>query len=77
LNSYAAVIKLVAPTMAPTEFKAQRHIDTSIYPSGYNGSDAERASILPVAPDTSHDEWNYTILPQSVSQRDTYFVTFS
>jgi hypothetical protein len=77
LNSYAVVINLVAPTMAPTEFKAQRHIDTNIYPSGYNASDAERASMLLVAPDTSHDEWNYTFLPQRVSQRDTYFVTFS
>lgn len=67
LISYEVVVKLVAPTMAPTGFKAQRHIDTNIYPSGYNGSDAEMASIL-LARDASHGEWNYTIFPHSGSQ---------
>jgi transposase len=67
LISYAVVIKLVAPTLAPTGFTAQYHIDTNIYPSGYNGLDAEMASIL-LARDAFHGEWNYTILPHSVSQ---------
>jgi len=66
LISYAVDIKLIAPTMIPTGFEVQRHIDTNIYPSGYNGSDAEMASI-PLVWDASHGEWNYTILPQSVS----------
>ncbi len=66
LISYAVDIKLIAPTMIPTGFEVQRHIDTNIYPSGHNGSDAEMASI-PLVWDASHGEWNYTILPQSVS----------
>jgi transposase len=72
LISYAVVIKQIAPT----GLKAQHHIDTNIYPSGHNESNTQLISVLPVQ-NTSNGEWNYTILPHKVSQRDTYFMTFS
>jgi hypothetical protein len=65
--SFEVVIKLIEPTITPTGFNAQNALATNIYPSGYSGSDAEMASI-PLAWEASHCEWNYTILPQSVSQ---------
>ena len=67
LISYEVGIKLIAPTMTPEGLKVQCYLDTNIYPSGQSGSDAEMASILLVR-DAFHGEWNYTILPHSVSQ---------
>jgi hypothetical protein len=67
LISYEVGIKLIAPTMTPAGLKVQCYLDTNIYPSGHSGSDAEMASILLVR-DAFHGEWNYTILPHSVSQ---------
>jgi transposase len=65
--SYEVRIKLIAATMTPEGLKMQCYPDTNIYPSGDSGSDAEMASILLVQ-DAFHGEWNYTILPHSVSQ---------
>ncbi len=67
LISYEVGIKLIAPTMTPEGLKVQRYLDTKIYPSVDSGSDAEMASILLVR-DAFHGEWNYTVLPHSVSQ---------
>jgi hypothetical protein len=73
--SYEVIIKLVSTPTTSIGLEVQCHLDNT-YASGNIVLDTEMASILP-AENVFHSEWNYTIFPHSVSQKETYFMAFS
>ncbi len=66
LTSYAVILKLIAATTTAAGLTVQCQLDTNLYPAGRKISDDEMAT-LSIRPDSFHGEWNYTILPRTLS----------
>ncbi len=66
LSSYAVILKLIAATTTEAGLTVQCQLDTNRYPAGRKLSDEEMAT-LSIQPDSFHGEWNYTILPRTIS----------
>jgi transposase len=66
LTSYAVILKLIAATTTEAGLTVQCQLDTNLYPAGRKISDDEMAT-LSIRPDSFHGEWNYTILPRTLS----------
>jgi transposase len=66
LTSYAVILKLIAATTTEAGLTVQCQLDTNRYPAGRKLS-AEEMATLSIQPDSFHGEWNYTILPRTLS----------
>jgi transposase len=66
LTSYAVILKLIAATTTEAGLTVQCQLDTNRYPAGRKLSDVAMAT-LNIQPDSFHGEWNYTILPRTIS----------
>jgi hypothetical protein len=66
LISYAVILKLIAATTTETGLTVHCQLDTNHYPPGRKLSDDEMATLC-IQPNSFHGEWNYTILPRSIS----------
>jgi Rhodopirellula transposase DDE domain len=68
LVSYRVIVDLISATTTTTGLSVRCELDPTDYPKGIAVSDAEM-DALNIARDNFHGEWNYTIRPQSTSDR--------
>jgi len=68
LVSYRVMIDLISATTTKTGLSVRCELDPAVYPKGIAVSDAEMAALNLVR-DSFHGEWNYTIRPQTMSDR--------
>jgi transposase len=66
LVSYEVIVSLIAATTTTAGLRVQSTLDTNRYPTGRKVSADELATVR-LARDTFHGEWNYTILPATVT----------
>ena len=66
LVSHEVIVNLIAATKTKTGLTVRCELDRNAYPAGRKVSDDELAQIR-LHPDEFHGDWNYTILPSSVS----------
>jgi hypothetical protein len=65
LLSAAMMVQLIAATQTTTGLKVRAELDTNLYPTGIQVSDAQFTAIL-LQPAFFHGEWNYTIFPRKL-----------
>jgi hypothetical protein len=63
LTSYEVIVNLIGSTTTKTGLTVRAALDTSVYETGIEVSDAELARVK-MTPATFHGEWNYTIQPK-------------
>jgi hypothetical protein len=68
LVSYRVIIDLISATTTKTGLSVRCELDPTDYPKGIAVSDAEMQALNLVR-DSFHGEWNYTIRPQTISDR--------
>jgi hypothetical protein len=68
LVSYRVMIDLISATTTKTGLSVRCELDPAVYPKGIAVSDAEMEALNLVR-DSCHGEWNYTIRPQTISDR--------
>ena len=68
LVSYRVIIDLIGATTTKTGLSVRCELDPTEYPRGIAVSDAEMEALNLVR-DSFHGEWNYTIRPQTISDR--------
>jgi hypothetical protein len=68
LVSYRVIIDLIGATTTETGLSVRCELDPTDYPRGGAVSDAEM-DALNLVRDSFHGEWNYTIRPQTISDR--------
>jgi hypothetical protein len=68
LVSYRVIIDLIGATTTETGLSVRCELDPTEYPRGIAVSDAEM-DALNLVRDSFHGEWNYTIRPQTISDR--------
>ena len=68
LVSYRVIIDLISATTTKTGLSVRCELDPNDYPKGIAVSDAEMEA-LNIVRDSFHGEWNYTIQPQTMSDR--------
>jgi hypothetical protein len=68
LVSYRVIIDLISATTTETGLSVRCELDPTEYPKGIAVSDAEMEALNLVR-DSFHGEWNYTIRPQTISDR--------
>jgi hypothetical protein len=68
LVSYRVIVDLISATTTKTGLSVRCELDPTEYPRGIAVSDAEMQAINLVR-DSFHGEWNYTIRPQTISDR--------
>jgi len=68
LVSYRVIIDLISATTTETGLSVRCELDPTEYPKGIAVSDAEMETLNLVR-DSFHGEWNYTIRPQTMSDR--------
>jgi hypothetical protein len=68
LVSYRVIIDLISATTTKTGLSVCCELDPTDYPKGIAVSDAEMQALNLVR-DSFHGEWNYTIRPQTISDR--------
>lgn len=69
LVSHEVVVKLIGATMTKTGLKVKAKMDKRKYPLKVKVSDEEMKS-LNIEPHDFHGEWNYTIKPRKLKNRD-------
>ena len=65
LISHEVIVNLIAATTTRTGLKIEAELDTNVYPTGIQVTDAELEKIQIERADF-HGEWNYTIVPLTV-----------
>ena len=68
LESLATIVNLIAATRTKTGLKVRCQVDMGSYPKGRKISDDQMASMN-IKRNPFHGDWNYTIHPNSRSQR--------
>ena len=68
LVSYRVIVDLISATTTKTGLSVRCELNPTDYPKGIAVSDAEMEA-LNIVRDGFHGEWNYTIRPQSISDR--------
>jgi hypothetical protein len=68
LVSYRVIIDLISATTTKTGLSVRCELDPADYPRGIAVSE-EEMDALNIVRDSFHGEWNYTIRPQTVSDR--------
>jgi len=66
LVSHEVVVDLIGATTTHTGLQVQAQLDTRLYPTKVKVSDEDLAAVR-LTPHDFHGEWNYTIVPFSVS----------
>jgi len=62
LVSHEVIVALIGATTTREGLHVQANLDTGLYPTKIQVSDAELAAVQ-LTPHTFHGEWNYTISP--------------
>jgi len=68
LVSYRVIVDLISATTTKTGLSVRCELDPTEYPRGIAVSDAEMDGLNLIR-DSFHGEWNYTIRPQTISDR--------
>jgi transposase len=76
LVSHEVIVNLIAATTTRRGLSVRCELDTNSYPAGLKVSDAKMAQIR-LQPDEFHGEWNYTILPTTRPNCDSYSWTMT
>jgi transposase len=67
LVTHQVIVNLIAATTTNTGLKVYSQLDPKIYKKGLKVTDKQLAQVN-LVPDKWHGEWNYAILPNSLSQ---------
>lgn len=66
LTSHEVIVNLIAATTTRTGLRVRSELDSNIYPSGIKITD-EQMEQLRIQRDEFHGEWNYTLLPRTIT----------
>jgi Rhodopirellula transposase DDE domain len=69
LDSYETILKYIRTTRTATGFRCRAHLDTTLYQTGVEVTD-EQWSRLRLKPRRIFPQWNYTIYPSTLVERE-------